>query len=75
MLHENHCCFNAIIRIMWKEIQQQLYLKNFGIDIGQFNKSNMSVIFSKFKNMIMNYLMILILIKQITLKKSFTKFL
>ena len=55
MLHENHCCFNAIIRIMWKEIQQQLYLKNFGIDIGQFNKNNMSVIFIKFKNMIMNY--------------------
>ena len=36
---------------MWRTIQQQLDLMNFGIDIGQFNKNNTTVIFSKFKNM------------------------
>ena len=40
---------------MLRTIQQQLDLMNFGIDIGQFNKNNTTVIFSKFKNMIMNY--------------------
>jgi hypothetical protein len=55
IFHENDCCFNAIIRIMWKSIQQQLNMMNFGIDIGQFNKSNMSVIFNKYIDMIMNY--------------------
>ena len=55
MFHENDCCFNAIIRIMWKSIQQQINFMNLGIDIGQFNKNNNGVICQKFKEIIANY--------------------
>ena len=55
VFYENDCCFNAIIRIMWKAIQQQMYFMNFGIDIGQFNKNNTGNICGKFKEIILNY--------------------
>ena len=55
MFYENDCCFNAIIRIMWKAIQNQMELMNIGIDIGQFNKTNDGLICRKFKELIMNY--------------------
>ena len=52
---ENDCCFNAIIRIMWKAIQQQINVMNLGIDIGLFNKNNNGLICNKFKDLIMKY--------------------
>ena len=55
MLHENDCCFNAIIRLMWKAIQQQIDFIKLGIDIGQFNKNNTGVVCGKFKELIMSY--------------------
>ena len=55
MFNENDCCFNAIIRIMWKAIQQQIDSLNFKVNIGQFNKNNSGVVCNKFKDIIMNY--------------------
>ena len=55
VFHDNDCCFNAIIRIFWRAIQEQIEFMNLGIDIGQFNKNNTGVICGKFKDIIMNY--------------------
>ena len=55
IFHDNDCCFNAIIRIMWRAIQEQIDFMKLGIDIGQFNKNNTGVICGKFKDIIMNY--------------------
>ena len=52
---ESDYCFNSIIRIMWKAIQQQIDFMNLGINIGPFNKSNTGNICNKFKENIMNY--------------------
>ena len=53
--NENDYCFNTIIRLMWKAIQQQIDSMNLGINIGQFNKNNNQIICSKFKELIMDY--------------------
>ena len=53
--HENDYCFNTIIRLMWKSIQQQIDIMNLGFNIGQFNKNNNELICNQFKEMIMNY--------------------
>ena len=53
--NENDYCFNTIIRLMWKSMQQQIYLMNLGINIGQFNKNNKEIICNNFKELIMNY--------------------
>ena len=55
MFNENDCCFNAIIRLMWKAIQQQIDFMKLGIYIGQFNKNNTGVVCGKFKELIMSY--------------------
>ena len=55
IFNDNDCCFNAIIRIMWRAIQEQIDFMKFGIDIGKFNKNNKGVICGKFKDIIMNY--------------------
>ena len=52
---ENDCCFNTIIRIMWKSIQQQFELMNLEIDIGEFNNNNNGTFQEKFKELISNY--------------------
>ena len=53
--NENDYCFNTIIRLMWKSMQQQIDFMNLGINIGQFNKNNNEIICNKFKELIMNY--------------------
>ena len=53
--NENDYCFNTIIRLMWKAIQQQIDSMNLGINIGPFNKSNNQIICTKFKELIMDY--------------------
>ena len=53
--NENDYCFNTIIRLMWKAIQQQIDSMNLGINIGQFNKNNNQIICSKFKELLMDY--------------------
>ena len=53
--YENDCCFNSMIRIMWKTIQQQIDFMHLEINIGQFNKNNTGVVCDKFKGIIMNY--------------------
>ena len=53
--NENDYCFNTIIRLMWKSIQQQIDFMHLGINIGLFNKNNNQIICSKFKDMIMDY--------------------
>ena len=55
MFNENDCCFNSIIRLMWKAIQQQIDFMKLGIYIGQFNKNNTGVVCGKFKELIMSY--------------------
>ena len=55
MFHGNDCCFNSIIRIMWRAIQEQIEFMNLGKDIGKFNKNNTGVVCGKFKEIIMNY--------------------
>ena len=52
---ESDYCFNSIIRIMWKAIQQQIDIMNLGINIGPFNKSNSGNVCNKFKENIMSY--------------------
>ena len=54
-LNENDYCFNTIIRLMWKAIQQQIDFMNLGINIGSFNKNNNEIICSRFKDFIMDY--------------------
>ena len=53
--NESDYCFNTIIRLMWKSIQQQINFMNLGINIGQFNKNNNGEICNKFKELIMDY--------------------
>ena len=53
--NENDYCFNTIIRLMWKSMQQQINYMNLDINIGQFNKNNNEIICNKFKELIMNY--------------------
>ena len=53
--NESDFCFNTIIRLMWKSMQQQIDFMNLGISIGQFNKKNNEIIIIKFKELIMNY--------------------
>ena len=55
MYFESDYCFNSIIRIMWKAIQQQIDFMNLGINIGPFNKSNAGNVCNKFKENIMSY--------------------
>ena len=53
--NEKDYCFNTIIRLMWKSMQQQINFMNLGINIGQFNENNNEIICNKFKELIMNY--------------------
>ena len=53
--NENDYCFNTIIRLMWKAMQQQIDSMKLGINIGPFNKSNNQIICNKFKELIMDY--------------------
>ena len=53
--NENDYCFNTIIRLMWKAIQQQIDSMNLGINIGPFNKNNIQIICTKFKELILDY--------------------
>ena len=53
--NESDYCFNTIIRLMWKSIQQQIDFMHLGINIGLFNKNNNQIICSKFKDLIMDY--------------------
>ena len=53
--NDNDNCFNTIIRLIWKSMQQQINLMNLGINIGQFNKNNNEIICNKYKELIMNY--------------------
>ena len=53
--NENDYCFNTIIRLMWKAIQQQIDSMKLGINIGAFNKNNNQIICTKFKELIMDY--------------------
>ena len=55
LFFDNYCCFNIIIRIMWKAIQQQFELMNLGIDLGEYNDNNNGIYLEKFKELIMNY--------------------